>query len=420
MITPAYSPTATERVLPRMALDFTTASLDSRVTVTRALSTATRVNSSGLIETVSANLPRFDFNPVTKVCRGLLIEETRTNIALSSTEFDSANWTTSNLNTTGTPPWVNVAISPDGTQNAEKLIENTANALHVVYRPTSVSTATYTFSCFIKAAGRTQASLDFIGGSNFAIFDLTTGNVVTQSGTGLVANPSEDYGDGWFRVSITQAQSAGTIFISVAPASGGQRSYLGNGTDGVFVWGAQLEIGSFATSFIPTTTAIVQRNADDVSMTGTNFSSWFNATEGTFSSQFIINAKNSATQVNAILCSSALSGTNRITVFGGSSTYSSRVVETGNITSIDVGTVSANQVQSVALAYKQNSFAFSANAVTPGTSASGNIPAYVDRLVIGNLSYLGTTQGYQLNGCMQKIRYWPQRLINAEVQAFSK
>jgi hypothetical protein len=65
MITPAYSPTATERVLPRMALDFTTGVLDSRVTITRALNTATRVNSSGFVEIVNANLPRFDYDPAT-------------------------------------------------------------------------------------------------------------------------------------------------------------------------------------------------------------------------------------------------------------------------------------------------------------------------------------------------------------------
>ena len=93
MITPAYSPTATERVLPRLALDFTTASLDPRVTVTRALNTATRVNSSGDVEVVSANLPRFDFDPTTLVCKGLLIEETRTNLLRYSEAFDNVYWT---------------------------------------------------------------------------------------------------------------------------------------------------------------------------------------------------------------------------------------------------------------------------------------------------------------------------------------
>ena len=75
MITPSFALTATERVLPRLALDFTTASLDPRVTFTRALNTATRINSSGLVETVNADTPRFDYtlNPG-GACKGLLIE----------------------------------------------------------------------------------------------------------------------------------------------------------------------------------------------------------------------------------------------------------------------------------------------------------------------------------------------------------
>jgi len=84
MISPSFSLTATERVLPRMALDFTTALLDPRITFTRTGNTATVVNSSGVIAAINADLPRFDFDPTTLVCKGLLIEETRTNLLLNS------------------------------------------------------------------------------------------------------------------------------------------------------------------------------------------------------------------------------------------------------------------------------------------------------------------------------------------------
>jgi len=92
MITPSFSLTATERVLPKLALDFTTANLDPRITFTRSGSTATRVNSSGYIEAVAANIPRFDFNPTTLVCNGLLIEDSRTNICLQSEDLSNASW----------------------------------------------------------------------------------------------------------------------------------------------------------------------------------------------------------------------------------------------------------------------------------------------------------------------------------------
>jgi hypothetical protein len=130
MITPAYGMTATERVLPRLALDFTTGALDPRVTVARALNTATRVNSSGLIEIINANLPRFDYDPVTLAPKGLLIEESRTNLMLQSQAIDQSPWAVSQLNTTGTPAYIDVAASPDGTQNADKLIPNTVSTQH--------------------------------------------------------------------------------------------------------------------------------------------------------------------------------------------------------------------------------------------------------------------------------------------------
>lgn len=84
MISPSYSLTATERVLPKLALDFTTAALDPRVTFTRSGNTATVTNSSGVIVSVNADIPRFDYNPTTLLCNGLLIEESRTNVLLNS------------------------------------------------------------------------------------------------------------------------------------------------------------------------------------------------------------------------------------------------------------------------------------------------------------------------------------------------
>ena len=119
MITPAYGMTATERVLPRLALDFTTASLDPRVTVTRALNTATVINSSGLVATVNANLPRFDYDPSTLACRGLLIEESRSNAILYSEDFSNGNWAK-----TGVTIGSNAVVAPDGNTTADNVVED--------------------------------------------------------------------------------------------------------------------------------------------------------------------------------------------------------------------------------------------------------------------------------------------------------
>ena len=153
MITPSYAVTATERVLPRMALDFTTGALDPRVTVTRALNTATRINSSGLVEIVNANLPRFDYDPVTLAPKGLLIEEARTNIALQSANFNTGFWgLTSASLTTG-------ITDPAGGTSAATLTATSANGL--IQQPQSgVATSAYSASFWIKRrTGTGQISL---------------------------------------------------------------------------------------------------------------------------------------------------------------------------------------------------------------------------------------------------------------------
>lgn len=100
MLTPGYAITASERVLPKLAIDFTTATADARVTTVRASNTATRFTSSGVIEVVNADLPRFDFDPVTLRCRGQLIEDTRVNFFLNSL-IDGTNLATQSLTLSG-------------------------------------------------------------------------------------------------------------------------------------------------------------------------------------------------------------------------------------------------------------------------------------------------------------------------------
>lgn len=153
MITPAYSPTATERVLPRLALDFTTGVLDPRVVVTRALNTATRVNSSGYVEIVNSNVPRFDYDPATLALRGLLIEEERKNLVAYSNQFDNNGaWVKTRSSISA-----DVIVSPDGTQNGDKLIEDTtASSSHLMLSVvTSIpSLSTVTDSIYLKAGER--------------------------------------------------------------------------------------------------------------------------------------------------------------------------------------------------------------------------------------------------------------------------
>ncbi len=409
MITPSFGLTATERVLPKLALDFTTASLDPRITFTRALNTATVTNSSGYVVGVNADLPRFDFNPITLVCRGLLIEEARTNLVRYSDQFNDAYWTKAR-STIGQ----DAIISPDGTQNADKLIEDTTvNATHLTVSTsiTVANTTAHTATVYAKAGERTQLALSFDSGTaNYSYFNLSTGAVIT-SGSSVTTSIS-NAGNGWYRCSVTFTTTGTGFFVRIANAVGGSATYTGDGTSGIYIWGAQLEAGAFATSYIPTTTTSLTRNADLAAMTGTNFSDWFNASEGTFAAEFIYTGFNTA---NFIYCVNTLfATTNYLAAYISAATTMRLDVLNAGTQARFASTVAPNTRVNTSFAYKLDNFAGAFNGGATQTDTSG-IVATGDLFGIGNRNYVNV-----FNGWIQKLNYYPQRLTNNEVQAFSK
>lgn len=414
MITPSFSLTATERVLPKLALDFTTASLDSRVTFSRttdASNPATYVSSSGVITAAANNQPRFDYNPITLNCNGLLIEESRTNLATYSEDFSNAAWTVSQVSVS-----TNTAVAPDSATTADKLIENTAANSHAI-RPTAAFGAnTYTVSCFIKAAGRSWATLTSFDGSTASrtFFDVSLGVVGTTAAghTAKIVN----FGGGWFRCSITWTTAAGSNFYYIGIATANNTyNYTGDGTSGIYIWGAQLEAGAFATSYIPTTLLPLTRNADVAVMTGTNFSDWFNASEGTMYAEA---STYSPTATRSLFYIGDGTGDNRNMLFTAADAKMYSITRSGASTQSNMtsgSTISANSFNKLIYAYKENDFAFSANGASVATDSTGVLPIGADQALLGG--YTSTTF---LNGILKKIYYYPLRLTNAELQAFSK
>lgn len=402
MITPAYSITATERVLPRMALDFTTGVLDPRVTFTRA-STATFVGSNGIIQTAAINAPRFDYNPSTLAPLGLLIEEARTNLLTYSDQFDNVAWVKSGLNTTGTPAYIDVAVSPDGTQNADFMIEDTANSQHTTrVSATLLATTTHTYSFFVKAAGRINISVSRFNSAVVPSFVHTftlTGSGSSSGGTVIALS------NGWYRCSgsfTTTGAGVGGFVILLSDGTG--TTYLGNGTSGVYIWGAQLEAGAFATSYIPTVASQVTRNADVVSMTGTNFSDWYNASAGTFFFR-------GSTQLGATR--HFLNGPTTNDRFLSSSAAGSTGIS--DLTNSAVGgIITANTTFNATVSYGASGLAASLNGGASGTSAYSGVFASVNQLQIGRRG------GLYMVGHIQKLNYYPQELTLSEMSAFSK
>ena len=394
MITPSYAVTATERVLPRMALDFTTAVLDARVTVTRALNTATRVNSSGYIESINANLPRFDYDPVSKVCKGLLIEENRQNIFPYSNAF-STQWTSA-----GGSIIADDAISPSNTQTASKLTG-------ARYRAPGLAAATRTISCFVKKLDGNHLFTIRIDSptSLSAVYNLNTG-AVSSTPAGWTTS-MQDFGNGWYRC-IATLPDAIVNAVLISPNGGGASCYI---------WEAQLEAGAFATSLIPTNGSSLTRNADIVSMTGTNFSSWYNASEGTLALQASTIAPTLSS--NTTLASLYLNGSNytRIWVFNGNPSGLIYNIISGGAESAGFSKAITVNVRFNAVAsYKINKFTYAVNGGTVSEDLSGPVASAANVLYIGTLDSVND----QFSGHIAKISFYPQSLTNNEVQAFSK
>lgn len=403
MITPSFNLTATERVLPRLAIDFTTANLDSRITFTRTGATATRVNASGLIETMAANTPRFDFDPITLVCKGLLIEEARVNLILQSSDF-TTTWVADGATVTS-----NSAISPDGTQNADRI--NSAGANWRMRQDIGILGSTaYTCSAFVKKDNSTTVKFEFAstGGANPSV----TGNLYynfdtnTITGTGSVTSPTvTPYGNGWFRISGVLTTSASHITMLTYCYGGAEYGSAGQTN----WWGVQVEAGSFPTSYIPTTTASLTRNADVATMTGTNFSSWYNQSEGTFETQFT----SIGFTTNGMLFSSTPG--NLTATIQAYWTASTTITTDGGASASMTISGAQNTASNFVYAYKLNNYAMSINAATPSTDLSGTPPSTLSQLNLGHRN--GSLIGSQH---IRKFMYWPQRLTNAEVQSFSK
>ena len=412
MITPAYSLTATERVLPRMALDFTTGVLDPRVTVTRALDTATAINSSGFIAIVNANLPRFDYDPATLAPKGLLIEEARTNFVLQS------NTLTSNADATVT---ANAATSPDGTTNAYRITK--ANATDPVYssKTTSMTVAantTYTVSRFVKYDGyNTTVSLEYNNTNNwggtawYAFFSVTSTGVtvsLVNSCTATVTN----FGNGWYR--LTATFTTGGAITTPSNPSILLRITGGSGVT-VLGYGVQLEAGAFATSYIPTTTTSLTRNADVVSMTGTNFSSWYSNTRGAFWAAFDVLQSTAPAYIYSAY-SGATGFSDSFIQYVFANTVDSFVYSGGvSQARLLAGVISANTPAKSARSYANANFAIATNGGSLATQLSGSLPVGVDRLQIG----ASPNTGDFLNGHIAKL-FWYANMTNAELVAFTK
>jgi len=389
-------------------------------TFTNASTTRTFVGSDGLIQTAATNVPRIDFNPKTLACRGLLIEEQRTNSQSRSEEFGNASWAKGAVTVTD-----NSSTAPDGATTADLISETTANAQHTIYQgsPTGVTTGiAYTASVFVKkgtgATAPDWVQLGFLAGG-FGIvraaFNVSTG--FFGNTTGSLSTSVTEFPNGWYRISVTATATVtaawGTItfaFTNNANVSASIPTYTGQTTSDVFVWGAQFEAGAFATSYIPTTTTSIVRSADVCSITGAAFTGFYNASEGTMVCKY----DRAGTASETHFCIDNGTSNERL-VLQFSGTVERFVVSIGGAGSnLDSATVGAiNTRIGHAARYKLNDYAFCCNGTTVVTNTTLAVPTVTQASIGNRVNALFT------NGHIYAVQYYNTIKTNAQLQALS-
>ena len=402
---------------PTLDLDFAnTNSLDTRITFTRA-SNATYFDSSGVLQTAGNNVARFDHNPTTLQSLGLLIEEQRTNSIRNNTMQGAV------AGTPGTSPtnWAIGAIGLSstivgtGTENGITYVDirvfgtTTSQFGSILFETTTgiVASASqsWTNSIYLKLVAGTVNGLSQVGVGTY--YYNSTPTFLTNSTAQVTLTSTLT------RYTLTATTPATTAYIRPLFYFNGANA-SGDAVDFTLRIGLpQLERGAFATSVIPTTTAAATRNADVASMTGTNFSSWYNATEGTlYSDNFLFQATGFK-----MVCEGAGGGTFRdfSLQFDGTRPNFTARYQTGNF---DVsGPVGASNVfYKLAASYTSSSadLAFNGTLATTKSSITQRVPA--DSMFIG--SRIGGL--LFLNGHIRRIAYYPVRLSNDQLQALTR
>jgi hypothetical protein len=363
------------------------------------------------------NIPRIDYNADGTV-EGLLIEEQRTNLVTYSEQFDNAAWVKSNATVTS-----NAAVSPDGNSAADKLVENSATSGHYVWQSYTHSGQAMTLTMYAKAGERSLVRLKYNDASNHrygAVFDLSDGTVVNDANTisGVLLSSSIEPVGEFYRIRISGSAPAGSGIFSASLATvktsttNSNESYTGDGTSGIYIWGAQLEAGSFPTSYIPTSGATATRSADIASIPVTDFG--YNQKAGTVVVEYTTVEKasgNSAALTGRTAAFGTVVGPNINDYFGGG-------IWRRNILYSDSGVTQANfnpaqaPVNPVALSWKENSI----QACYAGTLQTEDTVATID----ANSSYewaIGVNiNNSPMTGHIKSIQYYPRRLTNTQLQ----
>lgn len=381
------------------------------ITFSRA-SSGTYVDASGVIQTAADNVPRFDHDPTTLQSLGLLIEEERTNVLQYSEDFTATGWASSQFTLSN----ASSITAPDGSSNTTLMVPTASGYYVELTYPTGL-TGIRTHSVFAKAEGKNYINLGarMTGGAaawNIQ-FDLTTG-AQTRSSTS-VTGTSQQLANGWWRITAVVDATIYSGNLAIGACDQGDILTTPDGT-GIYIWGAQTEAATFPTSYIPTSGSTVTREPDVASITGTNFSSWYEAAPSTwlidYDTPYVVQGVHNPTLLN-------------LGVIGYWDGPSVRVEnETGYFTYWDNSSPSVTEVSNVGMSVLAGRYALSIDSASGAlTQAFGGVAVpetFTARpATVTTGMYLGLADESSfkaLNGHITRLTYYPYRLSDTILQ----
>ena len=381
-------------------LSFLSGTLDPRITFTRA-STATYFDSSGVMRTAASGAPRFDYDPVTRAARGLLIEEARTNLTNWSGDLNNAVWSKFNNISIAPVTTANQTTAPDGTVTAASIVYpvvSTAGAYSSQYQGFTGTAVPYTVSIWLRGA---------VGGEQTYI--QLTDNTTHYS------SPRVTLTTQWQRFSVTSPALTATAWYFIIGTDLRDVSQTSTPAQTIFAWGGQTEAGAFPTSYIPTTAAGATRALDDCWMP---IGAWFNTSTTTLAVEFIYPRPIDSFAAHDLVTLGDNTGpagnhmTLRATDGGGGPLLAK--VNTSTTTLAPAGNPVAGAVSKLVGAFDGTTSYACLNGGAVGTLAAP-VQTGIARLVLGNHNTGGTVS--PLDGYIRRVRYWPRVLTNAELQS---
>jgi hypothetical protein len=375
---------------------------------------ATRVNSEGLIELVTTNVPRLNYpliDGVVQGCPSLLLEPQRINLVQYSEDFSNAYWNKSNSSVTSG------FVSPKGDLSAFKLVEDSANSSHAILKSNFPINVQRTLSVFVKKGENERffiSDYNKFGYTIGVIFNLTSGTIESNQNDSIYLNPKiEPYSNGWYRCSVTWTNTTGLTVPFFGNAISGTNSYQGDGVSGIYVFGATFEEASYPTSYIPTSGTIGTRSAETCNNAGDV--NTFNDSEGVLFAEVSALANDLTNRYIAI---SDGTTSNRILFryFDGLSNSVSLFVVFGGVTQAEINyqTEDIKHTSKFAIKYKVNDFSLWVNGFEVGVDTSGSVPTGLSTLSFSNAG--GTLPFY---GNTKQIQYFDTALNDSDLETLT-